>query len=61
MDTYNPDQFEILGTSLELAKPMSEIATKGTYPTGGLRFYLSNGDGTYRRIYERLAIRNKRL
>ena len=58
---YNPDQFEILGTSLELAGPMSEIAPKGTYPQGGPNFYLSNGDGTYRRTYERLAIRNKQL
>jgi hypothetical protein len=61
LDKYNPDQFEIIGTSLELGKPMSEIAAKGTYPTGGPNFYLSNGDGTYRRTYERLAIRNKRL
>jgi hypothetical protein len=56
---YNPDQFDILGTSLELAKPMSELAAKGTYPQGGPNFYLSNGDGTYRRTYERLAIRKK--
>lgn len=56
---YNPDQFEILGTSLILADPMSEIAAEGTYPQGGPNFYLSNGDGTYRRTYERLAIRRK--
>ncbi|NHI17268.1 adenine-specific methyltransferase EcoRI family protein [Microbacterium excoecariae] len=58
---YNPDQFEILGTSLVLASPMSEFAPKGSYPQGGPNFYLSNGDGTYRRTYERLAIRNKQL
>lgn len=58
---HNPDQFEILGTSLVLAKPMSTVAPKGTYPQGGPNFYLSNGDGTYRRTYERLAIRNKQL
>jgi hypothetical protein len=57
---YNPDQFEILGTSLILARPMSEVAAAGTYPQGGPNFYLSNGDGTYRRTYERLAIRNKK-
>ena len=55
---YNPDQFEILGTSLELAGPMSDVAPKGTYPQGGPNFYLSNNDGTFRRTYERLAIRN---
>ena len=58
---YNPDQFEILGTSLILARPMSEVAAAGTYPQGGPNFYLSNGDGTYRRTYERLAIRNNKL
>lgn len=58
---YNPDQFEILGTSLILARPMSEVAAAGTYSQGGPNFYLSNGDGTYRRTYERLAIRNKKL
>lgn len=59
LDKYNPDQFEILGTSLQLGSPMSEIAEKGTYPTGGPNFYLSNGDGTYRRTYERIAIRRR--
>lgn len=59
LDKYNPDQFEILGTSLQLGTPMSEIAEKGTYPAGGPRFYLSNGDGTYRRTYERIAIRKR--
>jgi len=59
LDKYNPDQFEILGTSLQLGTPMSEITEKGTYPTGGPNFYLSNGDGTYRRTYERIAIRKR--
>lgn len=59
LDKYNPDQFEILGTSLQLGTPMSEIAKKGAYPTGGPNFYLSNGDGTYRRTYERIALRKR--
>jgi len=59
LDKYNPDQFEILGTSLQLGTPMSEIAPKGAYPPGGPNFYLSNGDGTYRRTYERIAIRKR--
>lgn len=61
LDKYSPDQFEILGTSLELAPPMNEFAEKGSYPTGGPNFYLPNGDGTYRRTYERLAIRHKKV
>lgn len=60
LNKYCPEQFEILGTSLELAPPMSEFAKKGTYPTGGPNFYLPNGDGTFRRSYERLAIRHRK-
>lgn len=59
LDKYNPEQFEIIGTSLQLGTPMSGLAEAGTYPTGGPNFYLSNGDGTYRRTYERIAIRRR--
>jgi hypothetical protein len=61
LDHYNPEQFEILGSSRTLARPMSEVARKGTFQQGGPRFYLSSGDGAYRRMYDRLVIRNKRL
>jgi hypothetical protein len=61
LDKYNPDQFEILGSSMTLSKPMSGFAARGTYPQGGPRFYLDNGNGTYRRMYDRLVIKNKRL
>lgn len=61
LDKHNPDQFEILGNSRELSTPMSDIAEKGTYMQGGPRFYLPNGDGTFRRLYDRIVIRNKRL
>lgn len=61
LDKYNPDQFEILGNSRELGTPMATIAEKGTYQQGGVRFYLPSGDGTYRRMYDRIVIRNKRL
>jgi len=60
LEKYNPDQFEIVGSSRTLGKPMSEFAEKGTYSQGGPRFYLNNGNGTYRRLYERLVIRNKK-
>lgn len=59
LDKHNPDQFEIVGSSRTLAKPMSEFAEKGTYSQGGPRFYLANGDGTYRRLYDRLIIKRK--
>ena len=60
LDKYNPDQFEILGFSLSLAKPMSDIAPKGSYLQGGPRFYISNGDGTYRRLYDRIVIKSRK-
>jgi hypothetical protein len=59
LEHYNPNQFEILGSSRTLARQMSEIAKKGTYPQGGPRFYLAIGDGKYRRMYDRLVIRKK--
>ncbi len=61
LDKYNPEQFEILGSSKTLSRPMSEVAKKGTYQQGGPRFYLPNGDGTYRRMYDRIVIRNRDL
>jgi hypothetical protein len=60
LDKYNPDQFEIVGSSRTLGRPMSEVARKGTYSQGGPRFYLANGDGTYRRLYDRIVIRIKK-
>lgn len=57
LDKFNPKQFEILGSSRTLGKPMSEVAEKGTYLQGGPRFYLLNEDGTYRRLYDRIVIR----
>jgi hypothetical protein len=40
LDKYNPEQFEIIGGSRWLGRPMSEIAPKGSYVAGGVRFYL---------------------
>lgn len=60
LDKYNPDQFEILGSSGDLGKPMSEVAEKGTYVQGGPSFYIANDDGTYTRLYKRIVIRNRR-
>lgn len=61
LDKHNPEQFEIIGNSRTLGVRMSSIAKKGTYLQGGPRFYLPLGDGTYRRLYDRIVIRNKRL
>jgi hypothetical protein len=43
-----------------LGTPMSEVAKRGSYSQGGMRFYLANGDGTYRRLYDRIVIKNKK-
>ena len=59
LDKYNPEQFEIIGSSRLVGKPMSEFAVKGTYMAGGMRFYLPNGDGTYQRLYDRIVIKRK--
>jgi hypothetical protein len=61
IDKYNPDQFEIVGSSKTMSRPMSGIAEKGTYQQGGPRFYLSVGQGRYRRMYDRIVVRNKHL
>ena len=60
MDKYCPDQFEILGYSLDLAWTISEHVPEGkTYVKGGNCFYLDEGEPQLRRLYDRLVIRNK--
>jgi hypothetical protein len=57
LSKYNPEQYELIGNSLSLGTPMKEIAEKGTYQQGGPRFYLAQGDGTYKRIFDRIVIK----
>ena len=66
LDKYNPEQFEIIGFSSTLAKPMSSVAPKGTYMGGGPRFYTPCPDDKdksrgylYHREYDRIVIRNR--
>lgn len=59
LDKYNPDQFEILGSSASLAAPMSWVARDGSHLSGSQRFYVADGDGGYRRLYERIVIRHR--
>ena len=58
LDKFNPAQFEIVGFSGELSRPMKDVVA-GTKGSG--RFYLDNGDGTYRRMYDRIVIRKRPL
>lgn len=57
LDRYNPEQFQILGSSRLLSEPMARHAEQGTYMQGGPRFYIPESDGTHRRLYDRLVIR----
>ena len=41
IDKHNPEQFEIIGSSREMGRPMSEIAPEGSFEKGGPRFYIS--------------------
>lgn len=59
LDKHNPDQFEIIGSSGVLAKPMSDFAEEGSYVKGGPSFYLAQRDGTYQRLYKRIVIKRK--
>ena len=50
----SPDQFEIIGFSGTLARPMSDVVPG---QTGSGRFYLDVGNGQYKRMYDRVVIR----
>lgn len=57
LDKYNPDQFEIIGISLELAD-MSVIKKRLGRLDGGPRLYIEQ-NGELKRMYERILIRKK--
>lgn len=56
MTKYNPEQFEIVGSSIGLApKPTFDIPKN---KRGGPAFYLPDGKGSVRRMFAMLVIRN---
>lgn len=57
LDKYNPNQFEIIGISLELAD-MSIIKKRLGKLNGGPRLYIEQ-NGELKRMYERILIRRK--
>ncbi len=61
LNQYNPEQFEIIGSSLFLAKPMSDFVPDGTYTKGGPSFYIEDKSkpGYYSRLYTRIVIKRK--
>lgn len=52
LDKHNPEQFEIVAISGDVAKP---LIVDGSRKSG--RFYIENADGTLRRMYDRVVIR----
>ena len=58
MDKYNPNQFEIVGMSLDLAD-MNIIRERLGRNDGGPTFYIEK-NGKPLRLYDRIAIRRKR-
>jgi hypothetical protein len=61
LQKYNPEQFEIIGSSRNLGTDMRDIAERGSFVQGGVRFYLPQGDGTFRCLFDRIVIRNKEV
>lgn len=60
LDKYNPEQFEIIGYSREVATRIKEIAKPDDiYQQGGNAFYLRTGEHELQRLYGRIVIRNK--
>ena len=60
LDKYCPEQFQILGISLEQAVPMTTVAPNGIYQKGGPAFYLPDTEENhYKRLYCRIIIKRK--
>lgn len=60
LDKYCPEQFQILGISLEQAAPMATVAPNGIYQKGGPAFYLPDTEENhYKRLYCRIIIKRK--
>lgn len=59
LQKYNPDQFEIIGSSGTLAGDAPADVPKQL--KGGPRFYIQEPSGKYRRLFEKLVIRNKEV
>lgn len=61
MQKYNPKQFEIIGSSMQLGKPIKDcVEPDAIYEKGGVRFYLALGDKHYRRLWDRIVIKHRK-
>jgi len=64
LDKYNPEQFQIIGISTQLAEPMSRYAAKEDYMTaegkvvGGTgKLFYPLGNGKHQGVYERIIVK----
>lgn len=64
LDKYNPDQFQIIGISTDLAEPMSRYAAKEDYASregkvvgGSGKLFIPAGKDKHTGVYERIIIR----
>ena len=61
LDKYCPEQFEIIGTSPQLAHPIVDyVEPDAQYEKGGPACYLKVGAKQYRRLYDRIFIRHRK-
>ena len=61
LDKYCPEQFEIIGTSPQLAHPIADyVEPDAQYEKGGPACYLKVGEKQYRRLYDRIFIRHRK-
>ena len=61
MQKYNPKQFEIIGSSIQLGRPIKDCVEKdAVYEKGGIRFYLAQGEKHYRRLWDRMVIKRRK-
>lgn len=62
LQKYNPKQFEIIGTSATLCKPLKDFVEEDAVYTGGGngRFYLALGNKQYRRLWDRIVIKRRK-
>jgi hypothetical protein len=65
LDRYSPDQFQIIGQSIELAEPMSQYAAKEDYASaagrvvGGTgKFFVPIANGKHRGVDQRVVIKH---
>lgn len=64
LDKYNPEQFQLIGQSIDLAEPMSRYAAKEDYASaegkivGGTgKFFVPLGNGKHEGVYQRVVIK----